>query len=83
MFQDLLQVPTASLANSLRKVIKFASKHVYGCRLCSQKGFICELCNNPKVIYAFEVDATYRVNYNPTVIYEYFYMLYKLNVRNI
>ncbi|XP_060594531.1 uncharacterized protein LOC132748885 isoform X2 [Ruditapes philippinarum] len=67
---DLLQVPTGSLASSLRKVIKFASKHVYGCRLCSQKGFICELCNNPKVIYAFEVDATYRCDQCKTVFHK-------------
>lgn len=57
---DLLQIPTGGLAASLRKVIKFATKHVYSCRLCCQKGFICELCNNAKVIYAFEMDATYR-----------------------
>ena len=60
--QDLLQIPTGGLAASLRKVIKFATKHVYSCRLCCQKGFICELCNNSKVIYAFETDATYRVS---------------------
>ncbi|WAR15293.1 PKHM3-like protein [Mya arenaria] len=68
--QDLLQVPTGSLASSLRKVIKFATKHVYSCRLCSQKGFICELCNNPKVIYAFEMDATFRCPQCKTVFHK-------------
>ncbi|XP_052821358.1 uncharacterized protein LOC128246875 isoform X2 [Mya arenaria] len=67
---DLLQVPTGSLASSLRKVIKFATKHVYSCRLCSQKGFICELCNNPKVIYAFEMDATFRCPQCKTVFHK-------------
>ncbi|KAK3587314.1 hypothetical protein CHS0354_011298 [Potamilus streckersoni] len=57
---DLLQVPTGALAASLKKIIKFATKHVYACLLCNQKGFICELCNNPKVIYPFELEATYR-----------------------
>ncbi|XP_045162784.2 uncharacterized protein LOC123527417 isoform X3 [Mercenaria mercenaria] len=67
---DLLQVPTGALSSNLRKVIKFASKHIYGCRLCSQKGFICELCNNPKVIYAFELDATYRCPQCKTVFHK-------------
>ncbi|XP_033763853.1 pleckstrin homology domain-containing family M member 1-like [Pecten maximus] len=57
---DLLQVPSGQLQQSLKKVIKFASKHVYDCRLCSQKGFICELCNSPNVIYPFEVTLTVR-----------------------
>ncbi|XP_069114407.1 pleckstrin homology domain-containing family M member 1-like isoform X2 [Argopecten irradians] len=57
---DLLQVPSCQLQQSLKKVIKFASKHVYDCRLCSQKGFICELCNNPNVIYPFEISLTVR-----------------------
>ncbi|KAL3861959.1 hypothetical protein ACJMK2_007966 [Sinanodonta woodiana] len=57
---DLLQVPTGALAASLKKIIKFATKHVYTCTLCNQKGFICELCNNPKVIYPFELEATYK-----------------------
>ncbi|XP_021372835.1 pleckstrin homology domain-containing family M member 1-like isoform X2 [Mizuhopecten yessoensis] len=57
---DLLQVPSGQLQQSLKKVIKFASKHVYDCRLCSQKGFICELCSSPKVIYPFEVALTVR-----------------------
>ncbi|KAH3822399.1 uncharacterized protein LOC127831796 isoform X1 [Dreissena polymorpha] len=67
---DLLQVPTGGLASSLRKLIRFASKHVYSCRLCSQKGFICELCNNPKVIYAFELDATVRCTVCKTVFHK-------------
>lgn len=57
---DFLQVPSGTLLNSLKKVIKFAIKHVYECRLCSQKGYICELCNQTKVIYPFEVESTIR-----------------------
>lgn len=28
------------------------------CQVCCQKGFICEICNNPKIIYPFEVHST-------------------------
>ncbi|CAG2245530.1 PLEKHM1 [Mytilus edulis] len=50
---DFLQVPSGTLLTSLRKVIKFAIKHVYDCRLCSQKGYICELCNQTKSYLPF------------------------------
>lgn len=52
---------SGQLAQNLRKLVRFASKHIYECRLCSQKGFICEICNSPQVIYAFETDTTERV----------------------
>ena len=50
------------MTQALKKAISFAAKHVYQCRLCSQKGFVCEICNNPKVIYPFEMEETYRVS---------------------
>ncbi|XP_041377843.1 uncharacterized protein LOC121390161 isoform X2 [Gigantopelta aegis] len=57
---DFQQVATGQLAKTLHEVMRFASRHVYDCAMCSLKGFICELCNNPKVIYPFEIDSTYR-----------------------
>lgn len=30
-------------------------------QLCSQKGFICEVCNSDQVIYPFEIGDTYQV----------------------
>lgn len=56
-----MQVPTRELAHDLQKIVGFAMKHVYSCGLCTQKGFICEICSNPKEIYPFELDTTYRV----------------------
>ncbi|XP_069693880.1 pleckstrin homology domain-containing family M member 1 isoform X2 [Periplaneta americana] len=57
---DLLQIPSGQLAQLLHKVVAFAKGHVLSCWLCSQKGFICEVCNNPKVIYPFDMESTYR-----------------------
>ncbi|KAL0624465.1 Pleckstrin homology domain-containing family M member 3 [Plecturocebus cupreus] len=53
------------LAPFLGKVIKFATSHVYSCSLCSQKGFICEICNNGEILYPFEDISTsrYRISY--------------------
>ncbi|XP_041056536.1 pleckstrin homology domain-containing family M member 3 isoform X1 [Carcharodon carcharias] len=55
---DLQQVFEGKLAPFLLKINKFASTHVYSCSLCSQKGFICEICNNGQIIYPFEGTAT-------------------------
>lgn len=59
---DLLDIPNGILAQQLQKVVEFAKNHVINCWLCSQKGFICEICNNPKVIYPFNMESTYRVS---------------------
>ncbi|XP_076376091.1 pleckstrin homology and RUN domain containing M1 [Megalopta genalis] len=57
---DLLDITNGTLAQQLQKVVEFARNHVLNCWLCSQKGFICEICNNPKVIYPFDMESTYR-----------------------
>ncbi|CAM9363417.1 unnamed protein product [Lampetra planeri] len=57
---DLQQVIDGRFAPFLAKTIKFASDHVYSCGLCSQKGFICEICNSSEIIYPFEVSSTTR-----------------------
>lgn len=59
---DLTDIPNGTLAQQLQKVVEFARNHVINCWLCSQKGFICEICNNPKVIYPFDMESTYRVS---------------------
>ncbi|XP_012234345.1 uncharacterized protein Plekhm1 [Linepithema humile] len=57
---DLHDIPNGILAQQLQKVVEFARNHVINCWLCSQKGFICEVCNNPKVIYPFDMESTFR-----------------------
>lgn len=59
---DLSLISTGSLEELLKKIVTFGKDHIHKCALCSQKGFICELCRKPKVIYPFEVDDTYQVN---------------------
>ena len=71
---DLYDISNGILAQQLQKVVEFARNHVINCWLCSQKGFICEICNNPKVIYPFDMESTYRVS-------KYFYYNYIKIVR--
>ncbi|XP_038209109.1 uncharacterized protein LOC119830244 [Zerene cesonia] len=57
---DLAQIPNGSLVLQLEKVVTHAKTHVLDCWLCSQKGFICEVCRDPKILYPFETSTTYR-----------------------
>jgi len=57
---DLQQALNGNLFTNLRKSINLAKKHVVSCVLCSQKGFICEICSIPKIIYPFDVEKIFR-----------------------
>uniref|UniRef100_A0A5S6QA94 RUN domain-containing protein n=1 Tax=Trichuris muris TaxID=70415 RepID=A0A5S6QA94_TRIMR len=58
---DLQLVSTGKLQRRLMPVLEFGIDHVlFNCRLCAQKGFICEVCNQPEVIYPFQLTTTYR-----------------------
>lgn len=57
---DLVQVNSGALQNQIKKAVLFARNHVISCVLCSQKGFICELCKNPNIIYPFDTGTTFR-----------------------
>ncbi|XP_070561558.1 pleckstrin homology domain-containing family M member 1-like isoform X3 [Ptychodera flava] len=67
---DLKQVQSGQQAQNLKKIINFAAKHIKGCSLCSQKGFICEICDNPKVIYPFDLELTVRCEKCHTVFHK-------------
>ncbi|XP_066158249.1 uncharacterized protein Plekhm1 [Euwallacea fornicatus] len=57
---DLHDIRNNLLASQLRKVVKFGKDHVFGCWLCSQKGFVCEICKNPKALFPFDVENVFR-----------------------
>ncbi|ERL86183.1 uncharacterized protein LOC109540991 [Dendroctonus ponderosae] len=57
---DLHDIQSGTLASQLQKVVKFGRDHVFSCWLCSQKGFVCEVCNNPKSLFPFDVENVFR-----------------------
>lgn len=57
---DLTEVHSGGFTEGLRRAIKMGKKHVRQCPLCSQKGFICEVCHSEQVIYPFELETTYQ-----------------------
>ncbi|XP_074979725.1 pleckstrin homology domain-containing family M member 1 isoform X5 [Caretta caretta] len=57
---DLRQIADGIFEVYLQSLIQFASHHVYNCDLCTQRGFICQMCNNSSIIFPFEFDTTTR-----------------------
>lgn len=57
---DLAMIQRGTLAQLLQKTVTFGEQHIINCPLCSVKGFICEICNGPKVLYPFHLDTTFR-----------------------
>lgn len=73
--QDLSEISNGLLAQSLQQGIDFGKEHVTTCWLCSQKGFICEVCNKPKTIFPFDVENVYRVSFQKIP----YHILYELS----
>lgn len=54
------QIADGVYAGFLNALIGFASQHVYHCDLCTQRGFICQICHHHDIIFPFEFDSTVR-----------------------
>ncbi|OWK14972.1 hypothetical protein Celaphus_00001405 [Cervus elaphus hippelaphus] len=54
----------------LKALIEFASQHVYHCDLCTQRGFICQICHHHDIIFPFEFDTTVRCGECKTVFHQ-------------
>ncbi|XP_048220908.1 pleckstrin homology domain-containing family M member 1 isoform X2 [Perognathus longimembris pacificus] len=45
-------------------------QHVYHCNLCTQRGFICQICHHHDIIFPFEFDTTVRCAECKTVFHQ-------------
>lgn len=82
---DLQRIPKRVLADQLRKVVAFGRQHILECALCSQKGFICEICQSNKVLYPFDIDTTYKVTFNSfhSVFGHFFLAILKMELSSL
>ncbi|XP_033038541.1 putative pleckstrin homology domain-containing family M member 1P isoform X1 [Trachypithecus francoisi] len=62
---DLQQIADGVYEGFLKALIEFASQHVYHCDLCTQRGFICQICQHHDIIFPFEFDTTVRYVAHP------------------
>ncbi|XP_069828259.1 protein associated with UVRAG as autophagy enhancer [Dendropsophus ebraccatus] len=57
---DLFNIKQKTLLPSLRELLAVAIAHVDACELCKAKGFICEFCQNPNVIFPYQTEICRR-----------------------
>ncbi|NXY18574.1 PKHM1 protein, partial [Atrichornis clamosus] len=66
---DLRQIADGVFEAFLQALLQFASHHVYSCDLCTQRGFICQICHSSDIIFPFEFDTTTRCSECKTVFH--------------
>uniref|UniRef100_A0AAQ6AE15 Pleckstrin homology domain containing, family M (with RUN domain) member 1 n=1 Tax=Amphiprion ocellaris TaxID=80972 RepID=A0AAQ6AE15_AMPOC len=57
---DLRQIAEGHFAAFLLTLLDFASSHVFHCDLCTQRGFICQVCHSSDIIFPFQFGSTTR-----------------------
>ncbi|XP_054609063.1 pleckstrin homology domain-containing family M member 1 [Dunckerocampus dactyliophorus] len=57
---DLRQIAEKQYAAYLMSLCQFACSHVFRCELCTQRGFICQMCHASDIIFPFQFDSTAR-----------------------
>ncbi|KAF0751567.1 Uncharacterized protein FWK35_00032927, partial [Aphis craccivora] len=52
--QNLVDVKNGELGKKLQNLIAACNKHVFNCQLCQARGFVCEICNNNKILFPWD-----------------------------
>lgn len=55
-----LQIAEGQYSSYLTTLVQHASNHVFLCDLCTQRGFICQICHADDIIFPFQFDSTTR-----------------------
>ncbi|XP_026171670.1 pleckstrin homology domain-containing family M member 1 [Mastacembelus armatus] len=58
--KDLQQIAEGQYATYLITLLNYASNHVFHCDLCTQRGFICQICHADDIIFPFQFESTTR-----------------------
>ncbi|XP_004080678.1 pleckstrin homology domain-containing family M member 1 isoform X1 [Oryzias latipes] len=57
---DLRQIAEGYYSSFLIMLVQHATKHVLNCDLCSQRGFICQICHSDDILFPFQFESTLR-----------------------
>ncbi|KAG9270951.1 protein RUBCNL-like [Astyanax mexicanus] len=57
---DLFRVKRGQIFPTAKAMLRTAAAHVEVCELCQAKGFICEFCRGPDVLFPFQTDICTR-----------------------
>lgn len=67
---DLRQIAHGMFEAFIQQAIHYATNHVYMCDLCTQRGFICQICSSDDIIFPFEFESTTRCKKCRTVFHK-------------
>lgn len=68
--RDLEQLHSGELLNTLRGAVDMCINHVMSCLVCSGRGFLCELCEDKRPVYPFNLDTVAQCADCHTVFHE-------------
>uniref|UniRef100_A0A1A8S7N3 Pleckstrin homology domain containing, family M (With RUN domain) member 1 n=2 Tax=Nothobranchius rachovii TaxID=451742 RepID=A0A1A8S7N3_9TELE len=57
---DLRQIAESQYAIFLVPLVQHASNHVLNCDLCTQRGYICQICHSEDIIFPFQFESIIR-----------------------
>ncbi|KAL2078649.1 hypothetical protein ACEWY4_026334 [Coilia grayii] len=57
---DLRQIAEGQYQPFLLSLVQLTASHVHACSLCTQRGFICQICNADDIIFPFQFETTSR-----------------------
>ncbi|RZC43316.1 run domain Beclin-1 interacting and cysteine-rich containing protein, partial [Asbolus verrucosus] len=58
--EDLVSVRNGDMKLKLKYLVESCCRHTSECRLCLARGFICEICNAPEVIFPWQMRRVRR-----------------------
>ena len=55
-FEIMFMIKKSSLYDRFKNVITQVIEHIRRCQVCSQQGFICEICSKKELLYPFDIE---------------------------
>merc|ERR1719266_2157604 len=69
--QDMEQLHRGELVTTLQAGLRLCTQHVMTCLVCSGRGFICEVCQDKRPVYPFNLQSTSQCQECQTVFHSH------------
>lgn len=69
--QDMEQLHRGELVTTLQAGLRLCTQHVMMCLVCSGRGFICEVCQDKRPVYPFNLQSTSQCQECQTVFHSH------------
>ncbi|CAH0557588.1 unnamed protein product [Brassicogethes aeneus] len=58
--EDLVHIKSGELKNKLKLLVELCCRHTSECKICTARGFICEICNSEEIIFPWQMRIVRR-----------------------